>query len=122
MAEQPTSLNKEEDSVEDPSQTELHSMPAKRDHEEASSPPTGSEENQPAAASNTATLLAAAAAADNGNEFPSKRPKREWLAFHGVKHSRVGAEYQVAVLPSIEKKGEDEQKTESSPTQEKEDQ
>ena len=35
-------------------------------------------------------------------EFPSKRPKREWLAFHGVKHTRVGADFQVASLPPVE--------------------
>lgn len=88
-------------------------------------PPNGiqeSQENQPTASSNTAKLLVAAAAANNSNEFPPKRPKQEWLAFHKVKHSRVGTKYQVAVLPSIEKKGKDKKKKESSPTQEKQEQ
>eukprot|EP00526_Cylindrotheca_closterium_P025575 CAMPEP_0113603322 /NCGR_PEP_ID=MMETSP0017_2-20120614/1216_1 /TAXON_ID=2856 /ORGANISM="Cylindrotheca closterium" /LENGTH=74 /DNA_ID=CAMNT_0000511705 /DNA_START=44 /DNA_END=268 /DNA_ORIENTATION=+ /assembly_acc=CAM_ASM_000147 len=40
---------------------------------------------------------------------PSKRSKREWLAYHGAKHTRVGDEFQVASLPEPEtkEKGED---------------
>lgn len=44
-----------------------------------------------------------------------KRSKREWLAYHGTKYTRVGADFQVASLPVPEKiqKGKDESKTES---------
>ena len=43
-----------------------------------------------------------------------KRSKREWLAYHGTKHSRVGDEFQVASLPVPEKKekGKEQSKTE----------
>jgi hypothetical protein len=35
-------------------------------------------------------------------EVPNKRPKRhEWLVFKGNSHTRVGRDYQVAVLPSL---------------------
>ena len=39
----------------------------------------------------------------NNTETPeAKRPKREWLAFHGARHTRVGADFQVASLPQVE--------------------
>jgi hypothetical protein len=41
-------------------------------------------------------------AAKSNTEFPPKRPKRDWLAFHGVKHTRVGAAYQVSALPAVD--------------------
>ncbi|KAG7369159.1 hypothetical protein IV203_031902 [Nitzschia inconspicua] len=101
--------------------TESHlAVPAKRNHEEATTAvttttTTTSTELDDAPSTTTNVLLAAAAAMENCNntnnnksgaddELPPKRSKREWLAFHGVKHSRVGSDYQVAVLPSIEKK------------------
>lgn len=33
-------------------------------------------------------------------EPESKRMKQEWLSFRGVKHTRVGAEFQVSALPT----------------------
>ena len=33
-----------------------------------------------------------------GND--GKRSKRDWLAFHGTRHTRVGADYQVTSLPT----------------------
>lgn len=30
----------------------------------------------------------------------SKRSKREWMAYNGARHTRVGADYQVAALPT----------------------
>lgn len=45
-----------------------------------------------------------------------KRSKREWLAYHGTKHTRVGAEFQVATLPVPEKiaKGKEDEEEEES--------
>jgi len=36
----------------------------------------------------------------NADEPESKRNKREWLTFHGTRRTRVGAEFQVTVLPT----------------------
>lgn len=35
-----------------------------------------------------------------------KRSKREWLAYHGAKHTRVGEGFQVTILPTLAKKDE----------------
>ncbi|KAG7348451.1 hypothetical protein IV203_017156 [Nitzschia inconspicua] len=106
--------------------TESHlAVPAKRNHEEATTAVTTttktSTELDDEPSTTTNVLLAAVAAMENCNtnnnkggaddELPPKRSKREWLAFHGVKHSRVGSDYQVAVLPSIEKKEAVDEKT-----------
>eukprot|EP00934_Nitzschia_sp_Nitz4_P002446 Nitzschia sp. Nitz4//scaffold73_size107353//14537//14773//NITZ4_004308-RA/size107353-processed-gene-0.180-mRNA-1//-1//CDS//3329557440//2441//frame0 len=32
-------------------------------------------------------------------EPDGKRSKREWLAYHGARHTRVGTDFQVAILP-----------------------
>lgn len=45
-----------------------------------------------------------------------KRSKKEWLAYHGTKQTRVGDEFQVASLPVPEK---DEKGTDSKTEEEK---
>jgi hypothetical protein len=45
----------------------------------------------------TGECSAAAAAADS---LTNKRIKKAWLNFTGKRHTRVGSDYQVAVLPS----------------------
>ena len=50
---------------------------------------------------NEANLEAAATSLANlGSSSSNKRVKREWLAFRGNRHTRVGDDYQVAVLPT----------------------
>lgn len=39
----------------------------------------------------------------NGDVSPTKRPKREYMAFRGQRQPRVGTEFQVESLPGIER-------------------
>ncbi|KAL3916733.1 MAG: hypothetical protein SGARI_007893 [Bacillariaceae sp.] len=86
-------------------------VPAKRDHEGtavlgATAEDVGSavaaDEDLEAAVTGLSNLAEASSKDASKMEGPPKRAKREWLAFHGVKHTRVGTDFQVAALPPIE--------------------
>jgi hypothetical protein len=85
------------------SEQQQHSLtPSKRDHDQSAAPEN---KTQPARSSNRSDPSSSTTPSTSSftvEEFPPKRPKREWLAFHGVKHTRVGSEYQVTILPSEE--------------------
>jgi hypothetical protein len=77
--------------------------PSKREYDDA---PTPEGEDQPATNNSRNNrsdpdVSTTPSASSTTAETP-KRQKREWLPFHGNKHTRVGSEYQVTTLPSAE--------------------
>mmetsp|Transcript_6952 Transcript_6952/g.18865 ORF Transcript_6952/g.18865 Transcript_6952/m.18865 type:complete len:94 (+) Transcript_6952:228-509(+) len=46
------------------------------------------------------SLLSASSVIQQQQDSPAKRTKFEYLAYRGTKHTRVGNDYQVTMLPS----------------------
>jgi hypothetical protein len=75
--------------------------PSKRNHGDAPK-----NEHQPTSSSKSsrsdpiASTTPSVATGVTAEDITAKRIKREWLSYGGVKRTRVGSAYQVAVLPS----------------------
>lgn len=94
-------------------QEETH-VPEKRGHDEATSEAGESASHGDGAKTGHFAGSENWGATENSTDLPPKRPKREWLSFHGIKHTRVGAEFQVTSLPTVEPKASHEDSTENS--------